>query len=575
MDNFTLSDLLDLTAVAKMAESHYQSTGMPVGIIDAFDDSVLAGVGWQEICLKFHRSNPDSLKRCHASDNYIKENLKIGEACRYKCKNGLWDIGIPIVVMEKHLATLFIGQFFYEGEAPDKKFFIEQAYRFGYDSEDYLRALDKVPAFTYEKVESILDYDKALATFLMDLAEKSLLKKIADDKLRKAQNYISNVINSIPSILIGIDNNGKITQWNRKAELITGQTFEQVELQSFETVLPYLKNQMPFIKKSIQNNEVIKNLKIPFADQNKTRFEDITIFPLVDNHIEGAVIQIDDVTEKIQLEEMLIQNEKMLSVGGLAAGMAHEINNPLSGVIQNANVLSSRLTDMNIPANVKAARSAGTTMESIQKFMGIREVPKLIKAITDSGARVAGIVSNMLSFARKSDSSFSSHDPSELLDRALDLATTDYNLKKHYDFKSISIQKEYEDHLPLISCEAGKIQQVLLNILKNGAYAMFEMGKHEGARSPEFILRLSNQKQSGMLQIEIEDNGTGMDEITRKKIFEPFFTTKPVGSGTGLGLSVAYFIITENHGGTMDVVSEPGKGSNFIIRLPMDPQNNL
>jgi signal transduction histidine kinase len=133
----------------------------------------------------------------------------------------------------------------------------------------------------------------------------------------------------------------------------------------------------------------------------------------------------------------------------------------------------------------------------------------------------------------------------------------------------MKIIKEYADDLPLLPCEGAKIQQVLLNILRNGAQAMGEANTH----SPRFIIRIYSEKASEMVCIEIEDNGPGMDEETRSKVFDPFFTTKPVGVGTGLGLSVSYFIITESHQGTMDVISEPGKGTTFIIRLPIHRKN--
>src|SRR5208282_4801596 len=101
-----LSDLLDLSSLQKMADSHYRAAGMPIGIIDATDGSILVGSGWQDICVKFHRANPDSLQRCWESDSYIKDRLVEGEACHYKCMNGLWDVGMPIVVSGRHLATL-------------------------------------------------------------------------------------------------------------------------------------------------------------------------------------------------------------------------------------------------------------------------------------------------------------------------------------------------------------------------------------------------------------------------------------------------------------------------------------
>ena len=263
-----------------------------------------------------------------------------------------------------------------------------------------------------------------------------------------------------------------------------------------------------------------------------------------------AVCFSTDITQRKQMEEVMIQSEKMLSVGGLAAGMAHEINNPLSVIVQNANVLKNRLMDKNMMPNIKAAQSLETDMETISRFMEQRSIPRMLDAINDAGLRMAAIVENMLNFARKSDASFSTHDPVVLMDKVLELASADYDLKKHYDFKSITIEKEYADNLPMVACESAKIQQVILNILNNGAHAMFESPKEI---KPKFILRLSHEQLGNLLRIEIEDNGPGMDKDTSKRIFEPFFTTKPVGVGTGLGLSVSYFIITENHNGSIDL----------------------
>ena len=276
---------------------------------------------------------------------------------------------------------------------------------------------------------------------------------------------------------------------------------------------------------------------------------------------------IRDISDYKRTQEIMVQSEKMMSVGGLAAGMAHEINNPLAGMLQTANVMENRLVrDIAIPANVKAAEAAGVTMEAIQKFMTARGVPRMLTTINESGQRIAAIVDNMLSFARKSEAQVSSHPLSELIDKTLELASTDFDLKKRYDFKMIEIKKEYDDRVPLVPCEAAKIQQVLLNIFRNGAQAMQETE----IEKPCFIVRTQFDENQKMVCVEIKDNGPGMDEKTRKRVFEPFYTTKPVGVGTGLGLSVSYFIITENHGGVMCVESVRGSGAKFIIRLPSE-----
>ncbi|WP_419659458.1 two component system sensor histidine kinase [Desulfosarcina variabilis str. Montpellier] len=190
METFRLADLIDLAAVQKMADAHYQAAGMPIGIIDAVDDSILVSVGWQDICFKFHRVNPQTLIRCQESDRTIKAHMRDGHAYHYKCKNGLWDIGVPIIVSGRHLATMFLGQFFYQGETPDREFFIRQARKFGFDIDDYLAALDRVPVFTRDKVEDILKYNQALAGFITSLAENSLSKRKADEAVLRQQYFL-------------------------------------------------------------------------------------------------------------------------------------------------------------------------------------------------------------------------------------------------------------------------------------------------------------------------------------------------------------------------------------------------
>jgi PAS domain S-box-containing protein len=414
--------------------------------------------------------------------------------------------------------------------------------------------------------------DMAKTFNLMSRENKRMVETLhtSNVQLNQLQNLLSDIINSMPFVLIGVDSRIRITHWNRRAEEIIRISSSDAKGNRLSDVYPGMKPWIKRIKESIKKGRLIIERKCPHSLSDKNGYEDITIYPLETNGIEGVVIIIEDVTEKARMEEMMIQNEKMLSVGGLAAGMAHEINNPLAGVIQNAGVLENRLTDKTMPANIKTAESLELSMEKIHDFMTARDIPQIIMAIKESGSRMASIVDNMLNFARKSDSSFSSHDPVNLLEKVLLMASTDYDLKKKFDFKSIAIEKKYEESLPLIACNGNEIQQVLLNILNNGAHAMHEKASREKKYTPLFILRILKETEPNMLRIEIADNGPGMDEETQSKVFEPFFTTKPVGVGTGLGLSVSYFIITENHKGTIDVVSEVGKGTKFMVRLPLN-----
>src|SRR5512139_2606388 len=187
MKIYRISELVDLSTIQKLAEGHYQATGMPIGIVDAIDGSVLVATGWQDICTLFHRAQPSSLRYCQESDNYIKSHLIEGEACHYRCKNGLWDIGIPIMVAKRHLATIFLGQFFYEGETPDRDYFIRQAQGYGYNLSEYLAALDRVPVFSKEKVDNIIAYNKSFSHFMAELAERSLSNFEAEQALRDSE----------------------------------------------------------------------------------------------------------------------------------------------------------------------------------------------------------------------------------------------------------------------------------------------------------------------------------------------------------------------------------------------------
>ncbi len=401
-----------------------------------------------------------------------------------------------------------------------------------------------------------------------ELKDEIAIRQEIEDKLRRLRNYLSNIIDSMPSLLIGVDVHGKVTQWNKIAEQTTGITSAAAQGKTLSDVFPHMASEMEKIAESIRSRETKREQKKFHLSKKGARYEDVTIYPLIANGVEGAVIRIDDVTDKVRMEEMMIQSEKMLSVGGLAAGMAHEINNPLAGMMQTAEVMRNRLTNIELPANHRAAGEVGTSMETIRAFMEKRDVPDMLDRINESGKRAAVIVANMLSFARKSGSSFSIHNLAELLDNTVDLAGSDYNLKKKFDFRQIEIVREYEDDLPFAPCESSKIQQVFLNILRNGAEAMHEKMEKDIGKKPRFILRLKHERETAMIRIEIEDNGSGMDEATRKRVFEPFFTTKPPDQGAGLGLSVSYFIITENHGGEMSVESTLGQGTQFVIRLP-------
>ncbi len=419
----------------------------------------------------------------------------------------------------------------------------------------------------FERVSCPLIMDGRATGRVSSFRDVSESKKAAHE-LNSLRSLLSNVIDSMPSIIASIDTEHRVLLWNREAAILTGVSPEQAKGRKLPSLLPQMSQQLERLQEAIaQRNPQFKRA-LPVESDDQNRFWDLTIYPLVSNGVEGAVVRMDDVTERVRIEEMMIQSEKMLSVGGLAAGMAHELNNPLAGILQNVQVLRNRLLG-DLRANQAAANACGIDLTAIADYAAKRDLPQTIDTILSSGKRAVRIIENMLNFSQKSDDHFAAHDLAKLLDDTLELAANDYDMKKKYDFRKIEIARHYQADTPKVMCESVKIQQVFLNLLKNGAQAMTANNAPRRAR-PRFDLRVSADQE--LVQVEVEDNGVGMDVDCAKRVFEPFFTTKEVGVGTGLGLSISYFIITENHGGTITVETQPGKGARFIVRLPQRRQ---
>ncbi|MFH1152711.1 MAG: ATP-binding protein [Pseudomonadota bacterium] len=391
----------------------------------------------------------------------------------------------------------------------------------------------------------------------------------AEQDRDRLKNLLASITGSMPSALMALDTRMKILHWNREAEKLTGILPEKVLGKTLDEVLPMETELLDFVAKALDvSTAAALTNRIKHTPQGAI-YQDITAYPLNGDHFQGIVVRIDDVTRRVTMERMIIQSEKMVSIGGLAAGMAHEINNPLAGMMQNAQVIMNRLST-DLPVNESVARDLGTTMAVIHEFMKRRDILKFLESIHGAGTHAARIVQNMLNFAQKNTSTKSYHNPSHLLDKTIELAENDYSLKKKFDFRKTLILRKYDPDPPDLLCEASNLQQVFFNIIRNAAEAMHS--NPDPQAQPTMTLRLMTD--GPWVVIEIQDNGPGMDEETRKRVFEPFFTTKDPDKGTGLGLSVSYFIVVQDHGGTMGVDSLPGKGTTFRIRLPLTPRGD-
>lgn len=231
MSEYMFEQLVDMAQVQQLLEAHHRLSGMACGLFDP-DENLLVAVGWQEICVHFHRANPVSCARCHESDAYIKEHLHDfdGDFLEYRCKNGMIDVAMPIVIDGQHLATFFTGQFFYQDCKPEPGFFIQQAAEFGFDREAYLRALERVPVFCREHVRDNMLFLSNMVKVLSRCSLNNLKlnreiqeRRRAEELLQKREQEFRAIIENSPDPVVRYDLDGGRIHVNPAFEKVKGK----------------------------------------------------------------------------------------------------------------------------------------------------------------------------------------------------------------------------------------------------------------------------------------------------------------------------------------------------------------
>ncbi len=378
--------------------------------------------------------------------------------------------------------------------------------------------------------------------FLQGTIRDITKRKQSEVELSHLRNYLYNIINSMPSILIGVDKNCKITQWNKKAEESTGIIADEAQGKILSNVFPRMASEMEKITKSMNTRKIEKDSNRPFQTEKGIQHEDVTIYPLVSNEIEGAVIRIDDVTKKNKLEEQLNHSRKLDAIGQLAGGVAHDFNNMLGGIMGAAELLKHSTRDLD------------------------KKSEKLVKMIIEASKRAADLTSKLLIFGRKGKITSKNIDLHSAIDDIIAI------LKRTID-KRISISVNKNAKISIIKGDRSELESTFINMGINASHAMPKGGelhiKTKNVRLSKSYCDLSlfEIKPGEYIEIEVRDIGFGIPKENLNKIFDPFFTTKKQGKGSGLGLSAAYGAVLD-HNGEIKVYSELEKGTVFYILLP-------
>jgi signal transduction histidine kinase len=403
-----------------------------------------------------------------------------------------------------------------------------------------------------EEVELLQALAAQTATAFMNGRLYRSLREKADE-LQRLTEYNENILESMDSGILVLDLEGRVVRWNRAMESLYGRRREETFGRSLDEIFPgaflealrgslVLGQQTPrsrsdraregtpeFTSGVPEDDEIahIYKLHLPCAEGRAAMVNvSIAPFQVGSGERHGTILILDDVTARIRLEEQLQHSEKMASIGLLAAGVAHEVNTPLTGISSYTQMLRAQVD----PRDPRA---------------------DLLEKIEKQTFRAAKIIHNLLNFSRSGSSEMERLDVNKAVLDVLSL------VEHQLEASRIRVRRELAEDLPPIRGNENRIQQVFFNLVLNARDAMPKGG----------WLTLVTRADDDAVIVEVKDTGDGIRREDIRRIYDPFFTTKGIGRGTGLGLSVSYGILQE-HGGAIFVDSVPGKGTTFQVALP-------
>jgi PAS domain S-box-containing protein len=405
-------------------------------------------------------------------------------------------------------------------------------------------------------------------------------RKRAEEALGEAHAETERLLASILSILIGVGEDGKVARWNTAAEsafgvpasAAIGKSFGECDIHwDWETVLKQIET-----RRAAGRPARLDEIRYARSDGQEgilgLTFSTIT---KETGERSGFLLIGADITERKFLEAQLAQAQKLEAIGHLAAGIAHEINTPTQYVGDNTRFLQESFADLVGVLNtydqlLSAARQGTVTAETVDRVEGavkeadvaylIQEIPKAIQESLEGVERVARIVRSMKEFSHPGGAEKTAVDLNKAIENTITVARNEWK----YVADTVT---EFDPDLPLVSCLPGDFNQVILNLIVNAAHAIADVVGDGSAGKG--TIAIGTRRDGDWAEIRVRDTGPGIPESIRGKIFSPFFTTKEVGKGTGQGLAISRSVVVDKHGGSIRFETQEGKGTTFIIRLPI------
>jgi PAS domain S-box-containing protein len=411
---------------------------------------------------------------------------------------------------------------------------------------------------------------------MLDITERAE----AEMELRRVNEELDLLVNSIASIIIGVSVKDRITHWNPFAEEVFGIKAGDIvgkKLSECGVELDW-KRLYEAISTCITEDTMVRLDDVKYIRKDgKNGILGLTVNPLMrgGDVLEGFIILGRDLTERRILENQLQQARKLEAIGQLAAGVAHEINSPMQYVGDNLTFISKSYAGYRellekhkelilFSADYPEARQLVESIKEIEKKIDLQflqeEMPRAITQSLEGVERISKIVKSMKAFAHPGTDRKIPADINQSIGNTITVSRNEWKYVAE-------VETEFDKDLPPVPCFAAELNQVILNMIVNATDAIREA--REKKIIDRGIIRISTMITGGFTEIRVSDNGTGIPEEIRQKVFDPFFTTKEVGQGSGQGLPIAYAIIVIKHGGTLRFETETGRGTTFIIGLPL------
>lgn len=440
---------------------------------------------------------------------------------------------------------------------------------------------------------SLISWDNTLLrdpegkiTGVMKIGRDIGLRRQMERELREASAEMELLIASIPSILIELSEGNRVIHWNSAAERILGIPGEEL------MGMPFHECALQWDWKRISENLAACLVEcVPFRlddvsfvrPDGKERLLGLVISPIMNElgELKGSLILGSDNTERRLLERQLAQAQKLESIGQLAAGIAHEINTPTQYVGDNTRFLMNAFADLDelldryasVPVDIRAGKPVDDLVREMAEaeeradLEYLREeIPKAIRQSLEGVERVSRIVGAMKEFSHPGTAEKAPIDINRAIESTITVARNEWK----YVAEMVT---DFDPTMPLVFCLPGEFNQVTLNMIINAAHAISDA--LAGDREKKGAITITTRNLGDRAEIRIADTGTGIPEEIRSRIFDPFFTTKEVGKGTGQGLAIAHSVIVDKHGGTVGFETDPGKGTTFIVTLPISNLQGL